>query len=79
MLDKFTVSGSKYLLASNYPGEPNEFDYQPDVYPWLGYLERTHDLEAAPFNMERLDGIPEARAPGRDSAPEHELALFRLN
>ncbi len=78
MLDKFKLSGSTYLLASNYPGSSNEFEYIPEAYPWLGYLERTHDLTAEPFNMERIDGITEASAPGGILTNPHELALFEL-
>lgn len=78
MLGKFKASGSRYLLASNYPGSSNDFNYDPDEYPWLGYLERPHDLTRAPFNLTRIDGIPEESAPGGVLANEHELALFDL-
>ncbi len=78
MVDKFIASGSTYLLASNYPGASNDFDYQPDAYPWLGYLERPHDLTAQPFNLHRIDGIPEESPPGGILSHEHELTLFQL-
>lgn len=78
MVNKFKLSGSRYLLASNYPGANNEFEYDPTAYPWTGYLERQHDLEAAPFLLQRIDGIPEMSAPGGVIANEHELALFEL-
>lgn len=78
MLDKYKASGSTYLLASNYPGSSNTFEYNADDYPWLGYLERPHDLTKDPFNLVRIDGIPEDSPPGGVLANEHELALFEL-
>lgn len=79
MLGKFKASGSRYLLASNYPGSSNDFVYDPAEYPWLGYLERPHDLTAEPFHLVRVDGIPEQSPPGGVLANEHELALFDLS
>lgn len=78
VIKKFKASGSTYLLASNYPDADNEFDYQPDDYPWLGYLERIHDLTAEPFNLTQIDSIPETSAPGGVLRNKHELALFTL-
>jgi hypothetical protein len=78
MLDKFTSSGSTYLLASNYPGSANDFVYVPEDFPWRGYLERPHDLTQQPFNLRRIDGIPEESPPGGILANQHELALFQL-
>jgi hypothetical protein len=80
MLEKFAGSGSTYLLASNYPGSSNKFDYDPETYecPWLGYMERSHDLTDEPFGLRRIDGIPEQQAPGGVIAQDHELALFAL-
>lgn len=80
MIDKFKASGSTYLLASNYPGVDNNYIYDPSDYPahWLGYLERQHDLTTEPFNLTRIDGIPETSPPGGVLANKHELALFRL-
>jgi hypothetical protein len=78
VLDKFRASGSAYLLASNYPGADNEFDYHPEHYAWLGYCERPHDLEQPPFNLAKIDSIPEDRAPGGVISNAHELGLFRL-
>lgn len=78
VVEKFQHSRSRYLLASNYPGASNDFDYNPDDYPWLGYLERAHDLTAEPFNLTRIDGIPEHSPPGGVLAKKHELALFEL-
>jgi hypothetical protein len=78
MLDKYKASGSHYLLASNYPGSSNDFVYDPEEYPWLGYMERPHDLTLEPFNLTRIDGIPEESPPGGVLANEHELALFDL-
>jgi hypothetical protein len=79
ILNKFKTSGSRYLLASNYPGSGNEFEYKPEEYPWNGYLERQHDLTLEPFNLTRIDGIPEDSPPGDVLANEHELALFDLD
>jgi hypothetical protein len=80
VLDKFKASGSTYLLASNYPGSHNVFYYDPEKYesPWLGYLERPHDLRLSPFNLTQIDAIPEQAAPGGVIAREHELGLFKL-
>jgi hypothetical protein len=78
MVDKFRESGSTYLLASNYPGCSNEFHHEDFESPWLGYLERPHDLTVEPFNLKRLDGIEEQAAPGGVIANAHELALFEL-
>jgi hypothetical protein len=84
MVNKFEDSGSRYLLASNYPGADNTFDYaaylsaNPDV-PWAGYMERPHDLTAAPFHLKRVDGIDEMSPPGGVIAQPHELALFELH
>ena len=79
MLDKYKASGSTYLLASNYPGCSNEFEYNPDDFPWRGYLERPHDLTVEPFNLTRIDGIPEESPPGGVLNLGHELALFELS
>lgn len=79
VLNKFKDSGSTYLLASNYPDASNEFDYHPEQYPWIGYLEREHDLEAEPFILEKIDSIPEQSAPGGVLRSKHELALFKMN
>lgn len=78
MLDKFRASGSKYLLASNYPGASNDFEYKPMDYPWLGYMEHQHDLTTEPFNLHQIDRIPEQSPPGGVLANEHELGLFDL-
>jgi hypothetical protein len=79
MLEKFTACGAKYLLASNYPGSSNDFEWVPDDYPWLGYMERPHDLTLPPFNLEQIDSIPEQSPPGGVLANSHELGLFILN
>lgn len=78
MIGKYKESGSTYLLASNYPGSRNEFDYDPYDYTWIGYIERPHDLELPPFNLKKIDAIEEQRAPGGVISRQHELALFKL-
>jgi hypothetical protein len=78
VLRKFADSGATYLLASSYPGVSNEFDYKPENFAWLGYCERPHDLEAAPFSMTKIDAIEEIPGPGGVIALPHELAVFRL-
>jgi hypothetical protein len=79
VLDKFKNSRCIYLLASNYPGVSNEFDYRPEDFAWLGYCERAHDLEQAPFHLSKIDALPEIPGPGGVISLPHELALFRLN
>lgn len=79
VISKFKDSGSTYLLASNYPGADNNFDYHPEEFPWIGYLEREHDLETEPFGLQKIDSIPEQSAPGGVLRSKHELALFQLN
>jgi hypothetical protein len=78
VLDRFQRSGSRYLLASNYPGVTNEFDYHPEHFAWLGYMERPHDLSRPPFSLERINWIAEDPTPGGVNSTPHELALFRL-
>jgi hypothetical protein len=80
MVEKFRASGSRYLLASNYPGTHNEFTYDPEQVdaPWLGYMERPHDLTKEPFWLHQIDAIPEQSPPGGVIARQHELALFQL-
>jgi SAM-dependent methyltransferase len=78
MLERFKASKSTYLLASNYPGASNVFHYKPEEYPWLGYLERPHDLRLNPFDLKQLDAISEQSPPGGVIAKKHELALFYL-
>jgi hypothetical protein len=79
-LEKFKASGSTYLLASNYPGASNEFEYDADTYdsPWRGYIERPHDLTKWPFGLKQIDAITEQTPPGGVIAREHELGLFLL-
>lgn len=79
-LDKFKASGATYLLASNYPGASNEFEYVPDEVdaPWLGYMERPHDLTKYPFWLHEIDGIEEQSPPGGVISRPHELGLFAL-
>jgi hypothetical protein len=79
MINKYRASGSRYLLASNYPGASNNFEYDPEDFPWDGYLERPHDLTTWPYNLTRIDGIPEESAPNGVLINDHELALFQLN
>jgi len=78
MIQKFKRSGSKYLLASNYPGSSNEFNYVPTDYTWLGYLERPHDLTLDPFNLKQVDSITETPAVSGVISRDHELGLFEL-
>jgi hypothetical protein len=79
VLAKFQASRCTYLMASNYPGVSNEFEYHPENFAWLGYCERPHDLEAAPFHLSKIDALPEIAGPGGVISLPHELALFRLN
>lgn len=78
VLDRFRNSRSRYLLASNYPGVINDFDYVAEDYPWVGYLERSHDLTIEPFGLCRIDGIAESDGLGGVLSYPHELALFDL-
>jgi len=43
LLEKFVASGSKYLLASNFPGSTEEFAHNPESDPLKGDA-RTFDL-----------------------------------
>ena len=51
VLNKFTASGSRYLLTSHYPDTDNDFVYDPKDYAWIGYAERPINLEAPPFSL----------------------------
>lgn len=78
VIEKFKCSAAAYLLASNYPGSSNTFDYHPEQFPILGYLERPYDLTAPPFNLEQIDGIIENQASAGLVSKPHELALFKI-
>jgi hypothetical protein len=78
MLERFRASGALWLLASNYPGADNNFEYDPSQWTWEGYMERAYDLTKPPFLETRIDSIPERSAPKGVIAREHELALFAL-
>jgi SAM-dependent methyltransferase len=78
VLQKFRASGSEWLLASTYPGADNAFEYNPSEYAWNGYMEHPVDLEAAPFNLEKIDAIPEQPGPGGVINQPHELGLFLI-
>lgn len=78
-LERFRASGSTYLLATNYPGSSNRFEYRPNSFTWLGYIERPHDLTQEPFNLEQLDLIEEAPTRTGIISRKHELGLFKLS
>lgn len=78
MVQKFKDSGSRYLLASNYPDAVNDYTYDPRDFPWLGYLERPYDLTAVPFGLRKIAALREDCAPSGVISTEHELALFEL-
>lgn len=78
ILERFKGSGSTYLLTSTWPGDENS-DEQPDGFAYRGYMERTVNLEAAPFNLpEILDSIEEPPAAAGVLRYGHYLALFKL-
>lgn len=68
VLDKFTRSGSLFLVATNFPKCDNN---GPAVNDSPGYYCRPINLEAPPFN---LSGKLYSRA----ETPTQEIALFRL-
>lgn len=78
VLAKFKASGSRYLLASTYPGADNSFEYHPEHFAWLGYCERPVDLQERPFTLPEIDCIEEVPGPGGVISLPHELGLFRL-
>lgn len=78
VLQKFQMSGSEWLLASTYPGADNEFTYNPSQYAWNGYMEHPVDLEAEPYNLEKIEAIPEVSGPGGVLTVPHELGLFLI-
>jgi hypothetical protein len=78
VLARFKASGTKYLLASTYPGAQNDFEYHPEHFAWLGYCERPHDLQERPFALAQLDAIEEIPGPGGVISLPHELGLFQL-
>lgn len=78
ILERFKGSGSTYLLTSTWPGDENS-DEQPDGFAYRGYMERTVNLEADPFNLpEILDSIEEPPAAAGVLRYSHYLALFKL-
>jgi SAM-dependent methyltransferase len=78
ILERFKGSGSTYLLTSTWPGDENS-DKQPDGFAYRGYMERTVNLEADPFNLpEILDSIEEPPAAAGVLRYSHYLALFKL-
>lgn len=79
VLSNFQKSGSKYLLASQYPGSDNEFTYVPGEFNWEGYMERPYDLTKEPFGLRQVDAIQERPAPKGVISQPHELGLFVLN
>lgn len=78
VLEKFRYSGSTYLLASSYPGAENAWTYDPAQFAWSGYMEHPVDLETAPYNLRKIDAIPEVCGPGGVLTYPHELALFQI-
>lgn len=79
VLDVFARSGTPLLLASNYPGTSNDFEYHPEHFAWLGYMERPVNLEAHPFGLRKINAIAEDPTPGGVNSGEHELGVFLLN
>jgi SAM-dependent methyltransferase len=81
ILDKFKASGSTYLLASHWPGTENK-EYEAEGFSYRGYIERTTNFQAAPFNFpEPLDVIFEpALTEATESVlkDDHEMALWKL-
>jgi len=78
VLQKFQASGSEWLLASTYPGADNAFTYDPSQYAWNGYMEHPVDLEQPPFNLHKVEAIPEESGPGGVLRMPHELGLFLI-
>lgn len=78
VINKFRDSGSQFLLATTYPGAPNDFEYIPGEYRWEGYMERSYDLTKPPFCLRQIDFITEVPAPKGVVAQPHELGLFQL-
>lgn len=79
VIQKFRESGSRYLLATNYPGADNVYEYDPDLYRWSGYMERPYDLRESPFSLDQIDYIDEIPAPKGVVSQPHSLTLFELN
>jgi hypothetical protein len=79
ILDKMRASPAKYLLTSNFPGETNEFIYNPAAYTWIGYMEHPVNLDEPPFSLSnKVDAIQEQTGPAGVLTYPHELALYRL-
>lgn len=78
-IEKFKASGSRYLLASTYPGADNAFEYHPEHFAWLGYCEHPVDLQERPYALAEIEAIEETPGPGGVISIPHELGLFRLN
>lgn len=73
ILNRIKASGSRYLLATNFPGEHNDYhcDLNGGHDDRPGYFCRPVNLEAEPFNLGgRVDEITEDA--------DHELTLFDL-
>jgi hypothetical protein len=79
VLRKFEDSGTRYLLASNYPDAVNDFVYKPQDFTYFGYLERPVNLEAGPFSLTKIEATQEKPGPSGVISQPHELALFELN
>lgn len=78
VVSKIKAGGSEWLLASNYPDADNSYKYNPAMYAWLGYLEHPVNLEIEPFNLQKVDAIPEQSGPGGVLTEPHELGLFLI-
>lgn len=80
LLDKCVASGSRYLLASHFPGADNSYVYDPEAAAWgPGYCERPVNLEAPPFSLSpKLSSFSETPGPYGVISQPHELALFRI-
>jgi hypothetical protein len=80
ILDRMQRGHAKYLLASNFPEDTNDFVYDPTRYVWAGYMEHPVNLELPPFSLSnKVDAIPEAVGPAGVLTSPHELALFKLD
>lgn len=78
IVDKFTKSGSRFLLATNHPHASNDVDLAPGGEEgFAAYWQRHVDLEAPPFSLGgRVEAVVE---PNHPVAPVNEMVLFQLN
>lgn len=79
LLLKIRASGSPYLLATNNPTADNDHVAGEGDAGWTAYYDRRVNLEIEPFNLLKVDAIPETTAwsDNRDWL-DKELGLFEL-